>query len=195
MKLFYGVGYNDKMRPTKIMGINRPIYHYNIWKKMLMRCYDPEFHLKHESYSACSVSDNFKSYTYFYDWCEKQKGFGSPNFDMDKDIISKGNKIYSERDCVFVPKEINQLFVNCKKSRGLYPIGVNFDSFANRFKSALRVEGKSVNLGRFDDPLEAFSVYKISKEKHIKKLAEKWKSQIDPRAYEALMNYKVEITD
>ena len=36
---------------------------------------------------------------------------------------------------------------------------------------------------------------KQAKESFIKEQANKWESQIDPRAYEALMNYEVEITD
>ena len=34
-----------------------------------------------------------------------------------------------------------------------------------------------------------------AKELRIKEVANKWKDQIDPRAYEALINYQVEITD
>ena len=37
--------------------------------------------------------------------------------------------------------------------------------------------------------------YKTAKEAFIKEQANKWKSQIDDRAYEALMNYTVETTD
>ena len=38
-------------------------------------------------------------------------------------------------------------------------------------------------------------VIQIDKELYIKELAEKWKGKIDERAYEALMNYQVEIAD
>lgn len=41
----------------------------------------------------------------------------------------------------------------------------------------------------------AFSAYKVFKESVIKEAANKWKDQIDVRAYEALMSYEVEITD
>ena len=41
----------------------------------------------------------------------------------------------------------------------------------------------------------AFKAYKTAKESFVKEQATKWKGQIDPRAYEALMNYTVEITD
>ena len=43
--------------------------------------------------------------------------------------------------------------------------------------------------------IEAFNAYKKAKEVFVKEVAEKWKSQIDERAYEALMKYTVEITD
>ena len=38
-------------------------------------------------------------------------------------------------------------------------------------------------------------VSKIARESYVKEVANKWKDQIDPRVYEALMNYQVEITD
>ena len=47
----------------------------------------------------------------------------------------------------------------------------------------------------FDTEIEAFNYYKTNKENYIKELAEKWKSKIDERAYQALINYTVEITD
>ena len=43
--------------------------------------------------------------------------------------------------------------------------------------------------------IEDFNAYKTAKEIYIKELANKWKGKIDDRAYEALMNYAVEITD
>ena len=48
---------------------------------------------------------------------------------------------------------------------------------------------------RFTNKEEAFNAYKTAKESFIKEQANKWKSQIDERAYNALMNYKVEIID
>ena len=56
-------------------------------------------------------------------------------------------------------------------------------------------KGGSEWLGCFKTELEAFKAYKQAKEYFIKEQANKWKSQIDERAYEALMNYQVEITD
>ena len=58
-----------------------------------------------------------------------------------------------------------------------------------------RNKGQPEYLGLFNTELEAFNAYKQAKESFVKEQANKWKSQIDPRAYEALMNYQVEITD
>ena len=47
----------------------------------------------------------------------------------------------------------------------------------------------------FNTELEAFNAYKEAKENHLRELANKWNGKIDERAYQALINYTVEITD
>ena len=47
----------------------------------------------------------------------------------------------------------------------------------------------------FNTELEVFNAYKEAKENHLRELANKWKGKIDERAYQALINYTVEITD
>ena len=47
----------------------------------------------------------------------------------------------------------------------------------------------------FNTESEAFNAYKEAKENHLRELANKWKGKIDERAYQALINYTVEITD
>ena len=61
--------------------------------------------------------------------------------------------------------------------------------------SSTRELYKPIHIGHFDTELEAFMVYKNEKEAYIIETVTKWKDQIDPRVYEALMNYQVEITD
>ena len=56
-------------------------------------------------------------------------------------------------------------------------------------------DGKTRYLGLFLSVEEAFSVYSGRKESFIKKLANEYKDKLDPRAYQALLNYRVEITD
>ena len=56
-------------------------------------------------------------------------------------------------------------------------------------------KGRSECLGYFKTELEAFNAYKTAKESFVKKQANKWKSQIDERAYNALMKYEVNVDD
>jgi len=173
---------------------------YKLWFAMLARCYSKIYHEKGASYTNCEVSENFKNFQYFAEWCQSQTGFGLPDYQLDKDILIKGNKLYSEDTCVFVPREINNLFTLSNKARGDLPLGVYKDDTGRSVKlyKAVCTTHDSVNqksLGRFHTPQEAFTAYKPVKEATVRFYANKWKDQIDPRAYTALMNYQVEITD
>lgn len=43
--------------------------------------------------------------------------------------------------------------------------------------------------------MKAFDMYKKAKEIHIKEMAEIYRREIDPRAYQALIDYVVDIND
>ena len=168
---------------------------YQLWKSMLCRCYDEKYSNKYPTYKDCEVSDNFKYYPYFKEWYFKQIGHDQESWELDKDILVKGNKVYSEDTCCFVPKDLNNLLTHRKKDKGLYPVGVSYKPRINRYIAQIRKFKKVIHLGYFSTPEEAFNAYKEAKEAYIKSLAEKWKDKIDPRVYEALMKYRVEITD
>ena len=190
----YGVGELGTKYPTKVNGVLTK--EYDLWHSMLRRCYNDTYQKKQPTYKDCEVSDNFKNYEYFYEWCHNQIGFGIEGFELDKDLLVKGNKVYSESACVFIPKEINLALIKCTASRGEHLVGVYWCKTAKAFVARVnKNKGKREYLGLFNTEIEAFNAYKTAKESFIKEQAEKWKSQIDPRAYNALMNYQVEITD
>ena len=190
----YGVGILGTKYPSTINGVLTK--EYELWNNMLKRCYSDDFKKKHPTYIDCEVSDKFKSYEYFYEWCHKQIGFSNQDWHLDKDLLVKGNKVYSENTCVFLPKEINSLLTKREASRGEYLIGVYWSDTSKSFIAQVRRnKGKQEHLGLFKTEIEAFKAYKQAKEAFVKEQANVWKSQIDPRAYNALMNYQVEITD
>ena len=193
----YGVGISGTKYQITIDGVKTK--EYGLWKGMLMRCYSESFKKKQPTYEGCKCSENFKRYEYFYEWCNKQVGFGVEGFELDKDLLIKGNKVYSESTCVFLPQEINTLLTKSTSSRGEYLIGVCWHKARKAFMAQVgKGKGKLKHLGYFTTEIEAYNAYnayKQAKEVFVKEQAEKWKSQIDPRAYEALMNYTVEIDD
>ena len=188
----YGVGIIGEKYPIKLGG--KVTKEYGKWKNMLARCSNLH-HKNFKTYQNCEVSENFKSYEYFYEWANKQVGFNVKGFDLDKDLLTKGCKVYSENSCVFLPSEINTLIIKCDKVRGDCPVGVTYHKSSNNYAAQISMFGKRKHLGMFNTKLEAFNSYKKAKECHIKELANKWESEIDERAYNALMNYQVEITD
>ena len=195
--------YSPSVCGVGIVGVKYPISEgrkgtkeYVLWKSMLERCYSDVYKKKNQTYIGCEVSDNFKSYEYFYEWCHEQIGFGNKDWQLDKDLLIKGNKIYSENTCVFIPKEINSLLVKSDKIRGEHLIGVCWHNASKAFVAQVKKnKGKQEWLGSFKTEIEAFKAYKEAKESFVKEQAEKWKGKIDDRAYQALMNYQVNIDD
>ena len=190
MKLVFNVGVNDRKYPAKINGKNTK--QYNLWKGVIRRCYDEKFHARQPTYLSCSVSDNFKSYSYFTEWCQFQVGFGLDGFQIDKDIVHRNNKVYSENTCVFVPREINTFFCDSRAVRGELPVGVCFHKTHCKYEAYCNVNAKPKYLGLFTTPEEAYDVYKAFKENLCKELATKWRGQIDNRVYDAMMTWSVE---
>ena len=188
------VGISGTKYPSKVNGVTTK--EYDLWNGMLVRCYSDNFKKKNPTYEGCEVGDNFKSYEYFYEWCQNQIGFSNQGWHLDKDLLIKGNKVYNEDSCVFIPNDINLLLTKREALRGEHLIGVYWDKTNKAFKAQVsKSKGKREHLGLFKTELEAFNAYKEAKETYIKEQANNWKSQIDERAYEALMKYTVEITD
>ena len=190
----YGVGIVGTKYPISEGGVHTK--EYGLWVNMLQRCYSDTYKKKYPTYIDCKCSENFKSYEYFYEWCHNQIGFGNEGFELDKDLLVRGNKVYSEDSCIFIPTEINTLLVKSTASRGEHLIGVYWHKTNKAFVARVnKSKGGSEYLGLFKTEIEAFNAYKEAKESFIKEQAEKWKGKIDDRAYEALMNYTVNIDD
>lgn len=172
---------------------------YRLWTHMLRRAYCEDYHTTHPTYSQVSVSENFKNFQYFAEWCNNQVGFGVDGWELDKDILSP-SKVYSESTCCFVPRIVNSLVGAKRKSvRGSQPIGVRYDGRANRpnryCASVNDGSGKAVFLGCFSNPTDAFLVYKAAKEDVILSIAEQYKDSLDDRVYQALLKYKIKEDD
>lgn len=169
---------------------------YQPWLSLIRRSKSKSLKMRHPAYENVDCCNTWANFQVFSEWMENNYNPETmQGWQLDKDILIKGNKIYSPETCCFVPRQINMLFVKGYMKRGGYPIGV-YKHLNGKF-IALNSIGKSKQevLGSFDTPEEAFQAYKIAKEKHIKEVADKWKDLIDPRVYEALYNYHVDITD
>lgn len=189
----FGVGCIGDKYKSRING--KKLKEYVLWLNMISRCYSPKKREKDKVYNKCTISDNFKNYTYFYEWCNKQVGFENKDWHLDKDLLYKRNTTYSEDTCVFLPQEINKVLTKTDKKRGDFPIGVHWCKTHNCFISQINKDGTKITIGKYKSANEAFIAYKRRKESHLKELANRYKSFLDIRAYEALLNYEVDIDD
>jgi hypothetical protein len=124
----------------------------------------------------------------------KQIGWDQ-GFDLDKDLLRKGNKVYGPETCVFLPPEVNISMANRARGRGPYPVGVSRIPANGKFAARLSIGRKLLSLGSYATTEQAFAAYKAGKEARWRELAEKYRDQIDPRAYQAMITRQVEITD
>ncbi len=163
---------------------------YQTWRDMIRRCYSEKTQATRQTYENCSVDEYWHSFQNFAKWYNENYVEG---YQLDKDILIKGNKIYSSDKCLFVPKIINTLFTKSNKSRGDVPIGVTKQG--NKFIAQCHINGKRIYFGSYTTPEEAFNISKINKEGEIKRIANLYRDTITEQCYQAMINYQVEITD
>ena len=197
VKLVYGIGFNSGKYPA--YQNTKPLREYKLWVEMIRRC-TPEYPIKYPTYLGNTCSENFKHYSFFYEWCQTQVGFNNKDeydrsWQLDKDILFKSNKHYSETTCVFVPHRINCMLIKANKARGNHPIGVYWWETGSKYIAECRDGKKAKRLGTYNTPEEAFKAYKLYKEHLIKQFAEQYRCVIDARTYQALIDYEVEILD
>ena len=195
----YGVGYLGEGKYTTTKNGKRTD-EYSIWYDVLKRCYDPKLHEKYFTYKDCMVEDYLLNFQHMAEWLENNYyEVHGEQMCLDKDILCKGNKIYSRKTCIFVPQRINTLFVKCNKSRGDNPIGVTELPSGTYQVYCSNGYGKYIYLGIYSTKEEAFRVYKEYKEKVIKEVIDSYKGKIPEPFYsrlrEAMYNYEVEIDD
>lgn len=196
----YNIGIVGKEKITETNGIT--LKSYKIWQSMLQRCYDSKFQNRKPTYIGCSVCEEWHYYPNFKKWYEENYyEINNETMCLDKDILVKKNKVYSPETCVFVPQNINKLFTKNRKTRGELPIGVKWHKRDKIYESQCSIfnpitsKNKRKYLGRYTSWQEAFKVYKEFKEKNIKQVADYYKDKIPQKLYNAMYNYKVEITD
>ena len=185
-----GVGYLGKKN------VDKTSVAYIRWHDMLHRCYNDKFHECQPQYTKCTVCVEWLNFSNFEKWYNEHfYQIEGETMDLDKDILIKGNKEYSPATCCIVPHCINTLFLTGKKSRGDLPIGIWQDKSDGRYRASMSYHGIPIKIGSFKNAEDAFNRYKVYKEDFIQDIAEQHKGDIPDKTYQAMMNWKVEITD
>lgn len=184
----YGVGYIG-LGEFKAFENGNDTYEYNKWRSMLKRCYYEKSLEKYPTYRGCTVHPDWHNFQVFAKWLSSNN-FSDLRYELDKDLLSNGSKIYSKDTCSLVPMEINRLLVNSETEKGFMPIGVYYNEKANKYGSRIRIKGKRKYLGFFDCKQKAHQTYVDAKKDYVKKTAIEWRDRIDADVFDALMNWK-----
>lgn len=161
---------------------------YAAWIGMFNRCYSKSS--DNPTYKGCSVASEWHNFQDFAEWYTNHRFYGL-GYHLDKDLLVRGNKVYSSEFCDLVPVEVNSLTLDRRSDRGDYPIGVSFVGNRGVFTSKLRINGKTKNLGDYATASEAHSAYVVEKEANVKRMASVYKERISERVFNALIDWKV----
>lgn len=174
-----------------------------LWENIKNRCeYLPVMdEVRFGKYTGADACEDWKDFQNFAQWFEdvQSSGYYKKGWQLDKDLLVKDNKIYSPEFCVFLPEEVNKALNTKSRQRGVLPLGMCYRS--NRSgRIIIKFTCKYPEFTMYAEIsesqiVEGFALYKAAREKYIHFLAEKHKSNLDPRAYQALKNYEVNIDD
>ncbi len=111
---FLGVGdYGSKSHPDA----------YSRWMDMLRRCYSKEDLKIFETYSDCSVCDDWHNFQVFAEWYYLNLPDDGNRYDVDKDIRSEWVKTYSPETCIFVSHNENMVKAHARSYKARDPSG------------------------------------------------------------------------
>ena len=201
------VGKMKKLR-TSILGVGcrdilayrdgKPLRTAKMWYSLLARCYCEKTQQKLPAYIGCSMSDEWLTYSKFKQDVENMNGYNYDGWELDKDILVQGNKIYSLETCMFVPREINCIFKKSSASKSGLPTGVSFNKSKKCVKYVAQCttgnKGKSRLIGTFDTIEEAESAYLKAKYDGIVEVCKKYDKELDERSKKAILQHAKVIT-
>nr|DAG68035.1 MAG TPA: restriction endonuclease [Bacteriophage sp.] len=180
-RTFEGVGYLG----TDDVDYNSDVY--NRWKNMIQRCYNKKIHVYKPYYKEKSVCEEWHNFANFRMWY-KEHIIPNEKVDLDKDLLMPNSNMYSPETCAFITHYLNTIF----EDRG---VKRTIEEKEDGFKVQMNILSKKMYVGIFNTKEDAYKGFSRFKEKYIKDLAESCKGKVQDCVYNAMVNWKVEITD
>lgn len=174
---------------TTIHGVYEDTREYHVWKGLLARTLNEEFKQKHKTYLNCTICEEWLNYNKFKKWYNDNEYEIGELLELDKDLKFIHNKLYSSEKCLLLPKTINTTlgFVNDKKSK--LPIGVTRSG--NYYQARIHKFGKSISIGYYNTPENAFEKYKKEKEIYWRELIDYYTGKIPNYIIEYMKHYNI----
>ena len=160
---------------------------YSAWRNMLARALSDEHKERYPTYKDCTVTQAWHNFQVFAEWYESQ--YSENDWEIDKDILARGNMHYSPDTCRMVPRIINRLYQTRYSHLRSLPVGVQ--KHGNRYRAVMTIDGKNTILGSFKTIQEASDLFFKKRHERLIELAEIYKGRISNDIYETLRNCEV----
>jgi hypothetical protein len=161
LKLLYGVGVNDADYVVQIKSKGWVCPYYQRWANMLKRCYSDTDHKANPTYVGCTVCKDWELFSNFRNWVIERGNV--EGWQLDKDLLCRGERIYSPDTCTFISGRLNTLLSDSRAIRGEFPLGVTYDHKNKKYRAKCKLHGKTIHLGRFNTALEAHLAWQKEK--------------------------------
>ena len=162
-----GVGFlGEGLYLTHYVDSGKPTSVYSRWHGMLWRCYSEKGKESTPTYKGCTVCaswHNFQNYAMWY-YNNIKEGY-----ELDKDLLVKGNKTYSPETCIGLPAEINTFLTDRPGRLKVYTRdgGKSFLTYVSNPYTK-----KMDYFGTYSEKVHAELVFDVVKYVHAKSLAD-----------------------
>lgn len=190
-KLVHGFGINDASYQVTTYEGGKQVWmcpYYKFWRRMMDRCHSTLKLKVDTSYQGCSICEDWKLFSNFRKWVERQPVSNWRDCELDKDLLGSG-KIYSPETCCFISSSLNKFLTCGNASRGKYMLGVSYGKGCTNRPYLAQCRGASkysskVYLGAFETEYQAHRAWQSKKHELSCLLATE---QTDPRVARALI--------
>lgn len=204
-KLVRGIGINDGDYDVfKRLGGGKvwKCPYYALWANILTRCtyvhgkYAYEYKRHHNlEYSGTTICDEWRTFSNFKRWVDKQNIPNWFEMDLDKDILGDGS-IYSPETCAFVPHTINMIYHMTGNKKYTTLAGVSYVKSKRRYFSYIKYKCKTyIKKAYFDTELEAHQYWQKGKIEVLVLAANEYYSsgEISANVRDALINKSIQV--
>lgn len=156
---------------------------YNAWSNIILRCYSDKHRYLFESYPDCEICEEWCDFQVFAKWYDENYYQVEGRLHIDKDVLVKGNKIYSPDTCLLLPQRINMIFTS-KPNKWNLPSGISMSKSGKYITSY-----NGVHLGLKNTLEEAVDTHDAAKRIHIKEVVEEYKTILPDKVRDALLRW------
>lgn len=169
-----------------------------MWYGMRARCKEGGIQQeKRNTYVGCV--NGFGSKKEFVSWAQLQPGFGmfdgnGRRYQLDKDLLFPGNKIYSAERCSIIPSFINALMLDCGSKT---ETGAAWHRVTGMWQARVQTLEGRVYLGIYDTAQDAHSAWRKAKARAISDAVSRYLTMAgaDIRVVRSLINESARLSE